>query len=178
MNAAKRNTANRQVMSGIASRLVRPLRPLRPWPSLLSLLPLLLLPLPLATGQAQGCDREGTTSFRFGLTGGNLMPSGTEITARGEIRQRSMERVGPVSGHVSPRAVRALAQRAWRGGFAALPPAPTRPTRNPDVARPYIELHSACGFHHVEYGPGDESPLFRDLHARLTRLARASRHRN
>ena len=123
------------------------------------------------------CDREGTTSFRYGLTGGDLMPLATEVTARGEVRERTMEHVGAVNGHVPRRAVRALAHRAWRGGFGTLPPAPTKPTSNPDAARPYIELHSACGFHHVEYGPGTESPLFRDLMARLKRLVATSASR-
>ncbi|MDB4887513.1 MAG: hypothetical protein JWN79_2951 [Gemmatimonadetes bacterium] len=127
-----------------------------------------------AQGLEPGCDKEATTSFRFGLTGGDIMPSATELTSAGYIRHRTQERVGPVTGRVPREAVLTLARRAWRGGFGALPPAPTHPTPNPDAARQFIELHSACGFHHVEYGPGDESPLFRELYARLTRLAATS----
>jgi hypothetical protein len=138
----------------------------------------LVAALPLAPARAQGleagCDKEATTSFRFGLTGGDLMPSATELTSAGYIRHRTQERIGPFTGRVPRKTVLTLARRAWRGGFGALPPAPTRPTRNPDAARQYIELHSACGFHHVEYGPGDESPLFRELYARLTSLAATS----
>ena len=147
-----------------------PPRLARPLP-LLSLV-LLLAAMPLRAQQTLGaCDREATTSFRFGLTGGNLEPSATEITAKGEVRRRGPESAGPTLGHVPRDSVRALAMRGWRGGFGGLPPAPRRPTANPDAARKFIELHSACGMHHVEYGPGTESPLFNELYARLTRLA-------
>ena len=143
--------------------------------SRIALLLSLAMPIaPLAHAAAQGieagCDKAGTTSFRFGLTGGDLMPSATEITAAGTVRTRGQERIGPVIGHVRRASVLALAKHAWRSGFGALPPAPTRPTKNPDAARQFIELHSACGFHHVEYGPGDGSPLFRELYARLKQL--------
>jgi hypothetical protein len=138
----------------------------------------LLAVVPLATTHAQaivpGCDKEATTSFRFGHTAGNLMPSVIEVTAAGAVRHRGDESAGPTLGHVPRKTVLALARRAWRGGFGALPPAPTHPTRNPDAARQFIELHSACGFHHVEYGPGDESPLFRELYARLTAITAPS----
>lgn len=150
---------------------------MRPPRSLLLVLSMLVL-APVATVRAQaivpGCDREATTSFRFGRTAGNLMPAITEVTAAGTIRHRGDESAGPALGHVPRKAVLALARRAWRGGFNALPPAPTRPTRNPDAARQFIELHSACGFHHVEYAPGEESPLFRELYARLTTLTAPS----
>jgi hypothetical protein len=48
-----------------------------------------------------------------------------------------------------------------------LPTAPTRPTRNPDAARQYIDLHSACGAKHVEYASGEGAPVFRELYTRL-----------
>jgi hypothetical protein len=51
-----------------------------------------------------------------------------------------------------------------------LPTAPTRPTRNPDAARQYIELHSACGAKHVEYASGEGAPEFRELYTKLDAL--------
>jgi hypothetical protein len=73
---------------------------------------------------------------------------------------------------VSTRALRDLARRAWTGGFVRLPTAPTRPTRNPDAARQYIEIHSACGAKHVEYVSGEGAPVFRELYTRLDALTR------
>lgn len=122
-----------------------------------------------------GCDRVGTTSVEFGYTAGNLQPSAIELLPDGRLRQLDDERQGPVLGRVPRDSVRSLSRRAWAGGFAKLPPAPTRPGPNPDAARPYIELHSACGSHHVEYIPGQESRLFRELYARLNRLAALAR---
>jgi hypothetical protein len=118
------------------------------------------------------CDREHTTAIQFGHTAGNLVPETIEVTRNGTVRRLDDEHRATVLGHVPRDSVLALARRAWRGGFAALPPAPGRPTANPDAARPYIELHSACGLKHVEYGPGTESPLFKELFARLTRLTK------
>jgi hypothetical protein len=71
---------------------------------------------------------------------------------------------------VSRQTLRALARRAWHGGFTRLPTAPTHPTRNPDAARQYIEIHSACGAKHVEYADGDAAPAFRELYTRLGAL--------
>ena len=67
---------------------------------------------------------------------------------------------------------RDLARQAWTGPFIRLPAAPTHPTQNPDAARRYVELHSACGAKHVEYASGEESPVFRDLYTRLDSLTR------
>ena len=147
----------------------------------LLLLPLAfcVVPAPAAAQQlGVGCDRERTTSIRFGRAGGELMPQATEITPQGVVRRRSNHEIGGTLGHVPADSVLALARDAWRGGFGGLPPAPRsdRPVTQP---RPFIELHSACGMHHVEYDAGRESPLFRALYARLTRLtARAGRSRH
>lgn len=133
----------------------------------------LAVAIPALARSQQGaptCDREATTAIQFGHAGGNLVPETYEITRTGSVRHQDDEHHATVLGHVPRDSVRALARRAWRGGFAALPPAPTHPTANPDIARPYIELHTACGLKHVEYAPGTESPLFRELYARLKRL--------
>ena len=51
-----------------------------------------------------------------------------------------------------------------------LPSAPSRPTPNPDAARDFIELHSACGRKHVEFQGGGGSPEFQRLLAALDSL--------
>jgi hypothetical protein len=114
------------------------------------------------------CDPIPSTSVTFGLTGGNLRPSGWRIAASGVVRpvgeRTDTSRRRPT---VSKLALHDLARRAWTGDFVHLPTAPTRPTRNPDAARQYIELHSACGAKHVEYASGEAAPAFRELYTRL-----------
>jgi hypothetical protein len=124
---------------------------------------LFVLALHPAAGQpvAAHCRRETTTSFTFGNVGGTLVPTGLEISRAGQVRD----------------SVIAAARFAWRSGFARLPTAPTKPTRNPDAARHFIELHSDCGTKHVEYGPGDESSVFQQLWDRLSRLTTSTGQR-
>ena len=45
------------------------------------------------------------------------------------------------------------------------------PTRNPDAARDFVELRSACGTKHVEYVMGQGPPAFRALYDSLAALA-------
>jgi hypothetical protein len=119
------------------------------------------------------CDPVSSTSFTFGLTGGNLKPSGLHIAASGKVSPvGDGASPAPLQGTVSTRALRDLARRAWKSGFTRLPTAPTHPTRNPDAARQYIEVHSACGAKHVEYATGEAAPAFRDLYTRLETLTR------
>jgi hypothetical protein len=124
--------------------------------------------------RSRRCDPVASTSFSFGLTGGNLRPTGWHITPGGIVSA-----VGDSGGAPSPRrtvsrqTLRALARRAWHGGFTRLPTAPTHPTRNPDAARQYIEIHSACGAKHVEYAAGDAAPAFRELYTRLGALTQS-----
>jgi hypothetical protein len=126
-----------------------------------------------ADAQHPRCDRIGTTSISFGRTGGNIRPAGVRILASGAVRDlgdtsdppRAMSRV-PVDQ------LRRLARRAWTGPFARLPTAPNRPTPNPDAARDFIELRSACGAKHVEYQAGAGAPEFRHLLAELDSLTR------
>jgi hypothetical protein len=123
--------------------------------------------------QPTRCDRIGTTSISFGRTGGNIKPSGVRILTNGAVRDlgdtgdppRAMSRV-PVAE------LRRVARRAWTGPFVRLPTAPTRPTPNPDAARDFIELRSACGRKHVEYQAGSGAPEFRRLLAELDALTR------
>ncbi len=137
----------------------------------------MLLCASVATAQppSKNCAREATTSFTFGLTGGTLKPVALELSADGTVRKTG-EQTGPVLGTVARKSVATLARRTWRSGFAELPTAPTRPTRNPDVARRFIEIHSACGSHHVEYALGSEPLLFHALYARLNRLTAPITH--
>lgn len=119
----------------------------------------------------QRCDRIGTTTIAFGHTGGTLKPSGLRIAANGMVKPiGSGAGVPHRAGSVARNAVRRMARLGWSGPFASLPTAPTRPTRNPDAARQFIELRSACGSKHVEYADGEGAPAFRDLYARLQTL--------
>ena len=123
--------------------------------------------------QRAACDRIATTSISFGRTGGNIRPSGVRILANGAVRDlgdtgdppRAMSRVRVAD-------LRRVARRAWTGPFVRLPTAPTRPTPNPDAARDFIELRSACGRKHVEYQAGSGAPEFRRLLAELDSLTR------
>lgn len=119
------------------------------------------------------CDRIATTSISFGRTGGNIRPSGVRILPSGVVRDIGDTSDPPRAVHKVPVAeVRRLARRAWTGPFVRLPTAPTRPTPNPDAARDFIELHSACGSKHVEYQDGTGAPEFRRLLAALDSLTR------
>jgi hypothetical protein len=124
----------------------------------------------------QRCDRIATTAITFGYTGGTLKPSGLRIAADGTVKPIGVGAGMTHSAESVPRnAVRRMARLGWTGPFVSLPTAPTRPTRNPDAARQYIELRSACGGRggtkHVEYADGEGAPAFRDLYARLQALA-------
>jgi hypothetical protein len=120
------------------------------------------------------CDRIATTTITFGYTGGTLKPSGLRIAADGAVTPIGSGAAMTHSVESVPRnAVQRMARLGWSGPFLALPTAPTRPTRNPDAARQFIELHSACGSgtKHVEYADGEGAPAFRDLYRRLQALA-------
>ena len=78
----------------------------------------------------------------------------------------------PIGRGVARDAVAGLARMAWSGGFTRLPTAPTRPTHNPDAARDFVEIQSACGHKHVEYAGGEGAPAFRELLALLQAIKR------
>jgi hypothetical protein len=132
-----------------------------------SLLVIILAFTAVARGAAQGrapanaCDPTTSTSLAFGHTGGTLRPSSVRIAPNG-----SMSRMpdSTPAGSITPAAVSALARLAWAKEFVALPEAPTRPTRNPDVTRDFIEVTSACGRKHVEYPSGEGARIFRELY--------------
>lgn len=126
-----------------------------------------------AEGQARtlgkACDPTTSTSIEFGHTGGNLRPTGSHIASNGIITRLPD---GTAAGAIPRAAVSALARLAWSKEFVALPEAPTRPTRNPDVTRDFIEVTSGCGQKHVEYPSGQGAPVFRQLYALLSAVTR------
>jgi len=137
----------------------------------------------LATAaRAQGVRRPAATScppraavhgaaFVFGNDGGNLRPSATRLWADGSVRGHGGSRTAPNA--MIADSVRELARFARRSAFwtTAAPPI-TRPTRNPDMAREYIEAHLQCGAKRSLY-PADAEPApFRELHRRLATIAK------
>lgn len=121
--------------------------------------------------QRARCDRIGTTAISFGRTGGNIRPAGVRILPTGAVRDLGDTAEPPRAMRKVPVAeLRRLARRAWTGPFVRLPTAPTRPTPNPDAARDFIELHSACGSKHVEVQGEMGSREFRRLFAELDSL--------
>ena len=114
------------------------------------------------------CDRIGTTTFEFGRIGGNIRGGSTKIGADGSVTRLAAEAWTPVGVTLPADAVHGLAKLAWTNGFASLPTAPARPTRNPDAARDYIDVRSACGSKHVEVANGEGPAAFRELLALLT----------
>ncbi len=127
----------------------------------------------MAAQHAPRCDRVTTTAIAFGRTGGNLKPAAQRLNADGSLSQRAEGGPWTLTGRTLSRdTVAGLARLAWTGGFSRLPTAPTKPTRNPDAARDFIELHSACGSKHVEYAGGEGAPLFRELLSLLQAVTR------
>jgi hypothetical protein len=122
-----------------------------------------------AAGQHAPCDRVATTSIAFGRTAGNIKPEGLLLRADGTLVRDDSS--ASQLARVATAEVRRLARRGWTGPFARLRPAPTRPTRNPDAARDFVELRSACGSKHVEYVMGQGPLAFRELYNSLTSLA-------
>ncbi|HEY2026423.1 MAG TPA: hypothetical protein VGG78_05410 [Gemmatimonadaceae bacterium] len=121
---------------------------------------------------ATRCDTIATTSIAFGRTAGNIMPSGLIVATNGVVRPLADSASEAPGVHTMPVAeLRRIAARAWRGPFVRLPTAPTRPTHNPDVARDYVELRSACGRKHVEV-PADQEPAsFKEIFTQLQTAA-------
>jgi hypothetical protein len=121
--------------------------------------------------RSRACDRVATTEITFGRTGGSIRPAGLRVGTDGIVTRAGDSVSGsPPVVTLSRETVRGLARLAWTNGFAALPTAPTRPTRNPDAARDFVELRSPCGRKHVEYAAGEGAPVFRELYALLTAL--------
>jgi hypothetical protein len=135
----------------------------------------LMLAARLAQAQGGCADAQGT-SFAFGKTGGTLVPDTMYVAADGTVR--GSPRVPADANRVVrvPRdSMLALAHTAWERAFIALPAAPVRPTRNPDAARSFINVSSACGRHKRVEAVPEEAPLvFRELLSRLRRLTGAT----
>ena len=124
-----------------------------------------------ASAQRATCDRVATTSIAFGRTAGNIKPDALLLRVDGTLVRDDSASSSPPLATVSPAEVQRLARRGWTGPFAKLREAPTRPTRNPDAARDFVELRSACGIKHVEYVMGEGPPAFRELHDALAAIA-------
>jgi hypothetical protein len=118
--------------------------------------------------KAPRCDRIATTSIVFGRTGGNMRGSATRIATDGTVTRDAKPSTAARS--LSTDVVSGLARLGWSGGFATLRSAPTHPTRNPDEARDYIDLKSACGTKHVETVRESAPAAFRELLALLEAL--------
>ena len=140
-----------------------------------SMLVIILSLTAVARGAAQGrvptkpCDPTTTTSIEFGHTGGNLRPTSLRLASNGSILRMPDS---TATGAIPSAAVSALARLAWMEEFVALPEAPTRPTRNPDATREFIEVRSACGRKHVEYPSGEGARVFRELYDLLASVTR------
>ncbi|MDQ6633554.1 MAG: hypothetical protein M3Z10_02230 [Gemmatimonadota bacterium] len=118
------------------------------------------------------CNRIATTSFTFGLTGGNIRPSALRIAANGTVSPAGDTTGIAYRSTVPTRILRTLARHAWTGAFAKLPAAPTQFKGMHDVARKYVELRSACGTKYVESESGYEAPAFREIYSRLESVTR------
>ena len=100
----------------------------------------------------------------FGRTGGSIKRASLRVTVDGSLSQRvDGGDFTPTGRTVARDAVAGLARMAWSSGFTRLPTAPTKPTHNPDAARDFVEIESACGHKHVEYAGGEGAPAFREL---------------
>ena len=119
----------------------------------------------VASAQPGTCDRVGTTSIAFGRTAGNIKTEGFLLRANGTL-VREDSSASPITTVTAAR-VQRLARRGWTGPFVKLREAPTRPTHNPDAARDFVELRSACGTKHVEYVMGEGPRAFRELYDAL-----------
>lgn len=113
---------------------------------------------PSAPACAPRAAARGPT-FVFGREGGNIRPSQTALYADGRVARGD--------------AVAGLARLARVGGFWTLVvPAIRRPTRNPDAARQYVEVHLTCRSHRVE-AAGELPTAMRQLVALLEAVAPA-----
>lgn len=124
---------------------------------------------PSAPACAPRAAARGPT-FVFGREGGNIRPSQTALYADGRVARG--DAVDSIAS-VSPDAVAGLARLARVGGFWTLVvPAIRRPTRNPDAARQYVEVHLTCRSHRVE-AAGELPTAMRQLVALLEAVAPA-----
>ena len=134
-----------------------------------------------ALAAAQGARRPPTKScapraaahgpaFVFGNEGGNMKRSATKLWADGSVQVVPGRRTAPDPAIAD--SVAALARFARQSAFwTTTAPRITRPTRNPDMARHYLEAHLQCGTKRSLY-PADAEPApFHELITRLTAVA-------
>ena len=115
-------------------------------------------------------------AFVFGNGGGNLKRSFTRLWADGSLQ--------PASGRRSPPnaalddSVAALARFARESAFwTTIAPRITRPTRNPDMARHFLEVHLRCGAKTSVYPADAEPAAFHELFTRLTAISEGAARR-
>lgn len=126
-----------------------------------------------AVGRAASCTARLAShgpTFVFGNEAGTLHPRTIRLWVDGSMQDgnRARTRGSPAVAD----SVRSLARDARRSEFWSMQsPAITRPTRNPDIAREYIDASLTCGRHHLLY-PADEEPAaFSQLLLRLEAVA-------
>jgi hypothetical protein len=112
----------------------------------------------------------------FGNAGGNLQRNATKLWANGSVQLRGGARTAPNAAIAD--SVRALADAARHSSFwVTVAPRITRPTRNPDMAREYVEAHLRCGTKRSLYPADAEPAAFHELFTRLTAVAELAARR-
>ena len=106
----------------------------------------------------------------FGNEGGNLKRTATRLWANGSVQLAGGRRTGPDAALAD--SVAALARFTRQSAFwTTAAPRITRPTRNPDMAREYVEAHLQCGARRSLYPADAEPEPFHELYRRLTNIA-------
>ena len=122
---------------------------------------------------AQNCAPRATPrgpAFVFGNEGGNLKRSASKLWANGSVQLAGGRRTAPDAAIAD--SVVALARFARQSSFwTTTAPRITRPTRNPDMARHYLEVHLRCGTKRSLFPADAEPAAFHELLTRLTAVA-------
>lgn len=115
-------------------------------------------------------------AFVFGNEAGNLQRSATKLWANGSVQLRGGARTAPNAAIAD--SVKLLASATRHSSFwTTVAPRITRPTRNPDMAREYVEAHLRCGTKRSLYPADAEPAAFRELFARLVAVAELAARR-
>lgn len=118
---------------------------------------------------AAGAASHGAT-FVWGNEAGTLKHRMNRLWADGSMQLSGGERTMP-NGALAD-SVRSLAADARRSAFwTTTSPPIVRPTRNPDMAREYVEVHLRCGNRRSLYPADAEPPAFAALVRRLDAIA-------
>ena len=106
----------------------------------------------------------------LGNEGGNLKRSASRLWSDGSVQLAGGRRTAPDAAIAD--SVVALARFARQSSFwTTTAPRITRPTRNPDMARHYLEAHLQCGTKRSLYPADAEPASFHELLTRLTAVA-------